>query len=295
MVSVKKSLQSLGVTTAFLLPILGIVSNLTPPVLAQSIGSSMEISLQFPKTGNVGAPRTMGGGTRGRSCVTNESGELSLTALMPTRSNIGKTVTDSPMFSMYIPETTAESGEFVLIDEEGNEVFLETVDLPTTPGLVSLKASLPQSETGFPKVGQKYYWYFSIICNPLDRSQDIFVEGSLERTELSASIKEELAGKSALEQAAVYAQYQIWHEVLEKMAELRERYPNEWAELLESVGLEAIASHSTNLSTDPTSDPNTDAIINPNTDPIPNPSSDSNTDPMINLILDLNTDSIGDQ
>ncbi len=235
----QKSVQSLGVLAVAISPALIIFSSLPPQLLAQS--SSMKISLEFPPTDDRGAPgRTAGGGTRGGGspgswCV--EGGGIPLMPLMPTRNNVGKTVADSPTLYWYIPKNTATSGEFLLKDMEGNQVYLTNFTPSRRAGIVKL--SIPASAAL--KINKDYLWNFAIICDPQDRSQDQFVKGMLQRTELGSFLKSQLERATPLEQAKIYAESRIWHETLTIIAQLRSENPAEWEELLESVGLGAIA------------------------------------------------------
>nr|WP_277882590.1 DUF928 domain-containing protein [Microcoleus sp. FACHB-68] len=193
--------------------------------------------MQFPKTSDRGAPaRTTGGGSRGSSCVAE--GETPLIALMPTRNNVGTTVAAHPSLFWYIPQTRAQLAEFVLINSQGDEVYLATVTLAGTPGI--LKFSL--SETVALEIGQDYLWQFAIICDSQDRESDVFVRGLLQRRELSRNLQNQLKSATGLEQAKVYASAGIWHDSLAIVAELRSNEPAEWEEFLNSIGLSDIAN-----------------------------------------------------
>ncbi len=195
------------------------------------------MSLQFPQTSDRGAPaRTTGGGSRGSSCVAE--GETPLVALMPTRNNVGTTVTAHPTLFWYIPQSRAQLAEFVLINSLGEEVYLATVTLAGTPGI--LKLDLP--ETVALEIGQDYLWQFAIICDSQDRESDVFVRGLLQRRELSRNLQNQLKSATGLEQAQIYANAEIWHDSLAMIAELRSSEPVEWEELLNSIGLLDIAT-----------------------------------------------------
>ncbi|MEA5619380.1 DUF928 domain-containing protein [Cronbergia sp. UHCC 0137] len=217
-------------------PTMLIVSALPGQLLAQP--SPIKISLEFPSADPRGNPqRTVGGGRRGASCISVESGKPSLTALMPTRANQGNTVANNPQLYWYIPKTTATIGELVVKDELENEIYQTNFTVPGSPGIVKL--TIPESATL--KTGQKYRWFFTLICNPEDRSQDEYTYGSLQKTTLSSSLDSYLDAATPLKKAEIYAKYNIWQETLSNIAELKTEKPKEWEELLKSVGLEAIA------------------------------------------------------
>ncbi|MBE9127373.1 MULTISPECIES: DUF928 domain-containing protein [unclassified Coleofasciculus] len=218
---------------------------------------SLEVSLTFPPGKGVGAPaRTGGGGRRsGLSCV---QGNIPLTALTPTN-NLITTASGNPTLFWYIPATKADSAELIVVDEEGNEVYLNTLALQNAPGVVEL--SLPEQVSLEPN--KRYIWQFSIICNPLDRSEDNYVRGWIERkqsqelditlAELNQNLKELETNpcevkKRLQQQAKDLAGAQIWAETITILARLYQTLPKdrtiatEWEELLESVELNAIAT-----------------------------------------------------
>lgn len=214
-------------------------SSLTPQLRAQSL----EVSVTFPPTANRGAPaRTAGAGTRGiKACV---NGNIPLTALTPGN-NVGTTVSANPTLFWYVPQTEAKFAQFVVSDNQNNEIYQTTLALNGTPGVVKL--SLPATVSLEPD--KEYLWYFGLICNREHRSQDKFVQGIIERTELSSEQKTKLAqATEPLMQAEVYAGAKIWQETLTILAQLRHDRPNDsqiteaWKELLKSVQLEAIAT-----------------------------------------------------
>lgn len=206
------------------------------PVAVETPTHSTEISLEFPPTDNRGAPRTGGGGTRssGNSCVNKEG--IPLTPLMPTRDNVSKTVKNNPTMYWFAPETTAKTGEFVLLDGKGNEVYYTRFNLPDKPSLVKL--DLPNSLSL--EKEQYYRWYFTLVCNESARSQDVYVEGFVQRIELPSEVQNTLQDASAMKQAEIYAANGVWNETLNIVEELRTVNPSAWQELLTSVELEKI-------------------------------------------------------
>ncbi len=196
------------------------------------------ISIEFPSGPTRGSSgRTSGGGTRGDSCV---PGDIELTALMPGN-NIGTTIASNPKFFVYVPQHTAESAEFEIIDQSGKldkSIYLTNLNISDTSGVV--KVSLP-GNVGLTK-NKEYTWRFTMICDSFDRSGDQFVEGIVKKVELSSDIENSLKNASPLERAEIYAKAKIWNETIATLADLRNSNPTEWEELLTSVGLTEIAS-----------------------------------------------------
>ncbi|MTJ53166.1 DUF928 domain-containing protein [Anabaena sp. UHCC 0253] len=235
--NLQKYIQSLGKFATRLSPALIILSTSSSQLLAQT--SPIQISLKFPSASDRGAPeRTVGGGRRGTSCITLDKGKPSLTALMPTRDNVGNTTSDTPSLYVYVPKNTAKTGEFVLMDEIGDEIYKANFPMPNRAGIVKL--NIPKTVPL--KVSQRYQWYFTIACDLEDWSRNEFVKGSIQRIALSSSVNSSLTKAEPLKQAKILAQYNVWHDTLDKIAQVRTQKPSEWKELITSVGLQDIVN-----------------------------------------------------
>ncbi|MDJ0658876.1 MAG: DUF928 domain-containing protein [Crocosphaera sp.] len=235
----KKSTINLSKKVSLLLSlmVLGVVSPLLP-VLSSPLFNSSVISLNFPDTGNRGAPKkSAGGGTRSddQTCLTNEDNEPPLVALMPNRENKAKTAINTPTFYGYIPTTTATQGEFVLVDENNEEVYYTRFALPETPGIMKLE--IPDTVNLQPG---NYSWSLMVICDSRYRNRDKYVEGSLEYVASTQLLENQIKDKPSLEKAQVYANASLWFETLDTVAKIKEGNPQEWQELLTSVGLEML-------------------------------------------------------
>lgn len=235
----QKYFSDLGVGSVALLVGVLTFSSFTPLLRAESLNKS----LTFPTPTRTGTlSRTAGGAQRTAATCVNMG--TPLTVLAPTN-NVGTTVSGNPSLFWYVPKTQAKSAEFVVVDEEGNDVYLTTLGLSGTPGVVKL--TLPDTVTLAP--GKAYTWQFALICDPNNRRQDEFVRGNLERTELSAEQKAKLAQSTTpIQKAELYANASVWQDALSILAQLRQEKPNDsavtaaWQDLLKSVQLEAIAT-----------------------------------------------------
>ncbi|NEQ16841.1 MAG: DUF928 domain-containing protein [Moorea sp. SIO3E2] len=158
---------------------------------------------------------------------------------MPTN-NLVKTVAANPTLFWYVPKTTATVAEFVLIDDQDQEVYLTTLTLDNRKdGIVQL--SIPKTVPL--TMGKEYKWFFVLVCDPQERSRDHWVQGILQRTELSPQLALNLdQEQNTLEQAKLYADALIWQETVTTVAQLRDSQPQAWVDLIKSVGLEAIAN-----------------------------------------------------
>ena len=212
-------------------------------IAPQLKAQSQLVSVAFPPASNIGAPaRTTGGGQRSPNCFNRDN--PSLTVLAPTN-NVGTTISSNPTLFWYVPTTKAQSAKFVVLDGEENEVYETTLALTGVPGVVKL--SLPKTVSLAP--GTTYRWVLMLQCNSDDHSMDPYVEGNLERKELSVVDKAKLdQATQPLQKAEVYAGASIWQETVSILAQLRHDRPSDpkviaaWKELLKSVNLDAIAN-----------------------------------------------------
>ncbi|NEP62595.1 MAG: DUF928 domain-containing protein [Symploca sp. SIO2G7] len=236
----EKSLGLIKVLTVSLSPAILLFPGWSSELRAQSFPQLL-VS-EFPDTGDQGAPpRTRGAGSRGgcpSEFVEAPEDAMPMTAVMP-KNNVGTTVAPNPTVYVYVPQTKDKEAEFRVIDPQAEEIVHQTTfKLPNETAIVKL--NLPK--TVELKTNTNYHWEFYIICEPGNREQDQWVEGWLERTSLSSDTEAKLqVTKQPLKQAKLYADAGVWHETLSIHIEQRDSYPDEWVNLLKSVGLGGIA------------------------------------------------------
>ena len=252
----------LKLTTAIALALVTYSSYL-PRLQAQPAPSPVAV-IRFippppPPSADRGAPsgRRQGGASRGQC----PAGELPLTALVPaTQKSLdsksgnsglntvefvwGLTTAAHPTLWFYLPYAIAPELpiEFVLQDEQDNDIYHTTLTTSTPPGIFHLQ--LPTTATPL-AVGKMYHWYLIVNCDP---DAPPMVEGWVQREAVNPALASQLQQATPRQQAALYAQHGIWYDALTALAELRRTEPqaitpkNDWASLLQSVGLEAIAN-----------------------------------------------------
>lgn len=244
-------------------------SLIIPPLRAQPT----EISLRFPQGEDIGAPaRSGGGGQRGATACLK--GDLPLTAVTPINNGV-KTLLKNPSLYWYVPETNAQSAEFIMVDNNGDLVYSTIFTLQNLPGMVQI--ALPDAVTLTP--GKEYTWYFAVICNPKNRERDEHVKGLLLPTTVDL-LSEEIGQQTGQrltpqqkkmlnpdelrknlaqlktnpqdakirlqEQAKEYSQAGVWSETLTILTELSQAFPDdcniakEQEELFKSVNLNEI-------------------------------------------------------
>ncbi|MCT7955606.1 DUF928 domain-containing protein [Laspinema palackyanum] len=189
-------------------------------------------------------------GIRGKCPIDRQIPSEPLTALMPS-SGVGLTTAgNSTTFFIYLPTTSALTGEFVLQDETGTEqLYQMMVELTNTPGII--RFTVPLQELSL-KSGEYYRWYFSILCDPSDRAADLFVSGWIQPMDVSPSLMADLENAATpLERAEIYGQNGFWYPTLELLADMQQSPTNfsteakiGWDELLsaEVVNLEFLVN-----------------------------------------------------
>ncbi|MBD2164953.1 DUF928 domain-containing protein [Calothrix membranacea FACHB-236] len=222
---------------------------IVPTQLVTSQIAGTEIFNAPPPPPDINAPgNRTAGGKRGCTIMQQQiatSQEKLLTALVPVSQSpnaelvFGLTTISHPTFWFYVPATNTAMAEFVLQNEAGQTVYQSPVLLSGTPGVVSL--SLPSTATAL-KIGDRYHWYFNIYCNP--QQPPVFVDGWIKRIEPNTALKSQLEKATPKQRVTLYANHGIWYDLVTALAELRRLDPkrNDWANILQSVGLNDIAS-----------------------------------------------------
>lgn len=185
--------------------------------------------------------RREGGGTRG-DCAASQ---IPLTALIPD-TNFGKTLQEYPTFFWYVPPIETQAAEFVLMDEDQNEIYYTQFEIEEPGGIISI--SLPASgEVPALELGKDYRWYFALICDVNDRSRDIFAEGWVQRISPDPEFIDELNRIPMSDRPNLYAREGIWFDALMAFVQLRQAEPtnptvrSDWFTFLESVDLEQLS------------------------------------------------------
>lgn len=224
----------------------------TPQVLlANGIPQRWEANQYRPPAG-LGAPtRTTGAGTRGGLETSCPIVGKPLTALLPSN-NFGVTVAPYPTFFVFMPNLSSQTPppvEFLLEDAGGNEVYKANFQTNGKSGIIAL--NLPTQAGLAPlEVGQDYKWSFSIICQSIERSRDISVEGGIRRVELNSTLSNQIKQASPQKRVELYAEAEIWQDALATMAQLRRDYPSDqaiaqsWSKLMTAAGLNDLAQES---------------------------------------------------
>jgi Domain of Unknown Function (DUF928) len=208
------------------------------PAPRQTAGGSSRGSVTFDPPGEPAPQQTVGSSSRGD--------DSSVMALVP-ETNHGRTVAERPTFFIYLPEIPMRRGFFSIQDEHRNSLYQTYIDIPENQGIISF--TLPDDAPPL-EVGKDYEWYFVAIEGEKLRPDSPEISGWVKRVELSADVAAIIRSGASLELANAYGQQGIWYDTLSTLVELKQLQPDntelnsEWAELLEQVGLGAIAANS---------------------------------------------------
>jgi hypothetical protein len=200
--------------------------------------STTSVTGFVPPAGGLPANRE-GGAARGAVCPFSNQ---RLTALLPS-TNLGLTASARPSLFFYLPPTEGRSVEFLLQDSRGAELYQSTTRINQS-GIVriDLPSNAPELE-----VGQTYQWYLSVICDPKDRTADLYVQGWVQRVAMPENLQRQLQQAPANERPYIYASAGLWHETLATLFELRQAQPGnttlqaDWIALLRMEGLDKVA------------------------------------------------------
>jgi hypothetical protein len=214
------------------------------PVMALDQSNNIEIRFNQKEAdgSSRGRPsKRVGTGSRGECPPV----QVPLTALIPDQ-NPGLTVEEHPTFWFFVPYqlSNTSGGEFALQDEANKDIYRTRLKLPGTPGIVSL--TIPSTVTL--ETNKSYQWYFKVYCSQQNLSNPVFVRGWVQREALKPELEQLLqAATTPRSRIAIYAQNGIWYSALNELAKLRIAEPkntvfiNDWANLLQNVGLENLA------------------------------------------------------
>lgn len=181
--------------------------------------------------------RREGAGTRG-TCLRGPKPLMPLTPI----DSFSATVSNSPTFFWYVPQTAAQSAEFALLDDNDQTLYKTMINLPSRSGVVSFK--LPANvASSVLTVGNDYHWQLSILCDPSQPSINPFVEGVVQRMKPPVALASQLKKAMVRDRPALYATAGIWQDAIATLAQQRctnpqdQRLTASWTRLLQSVQL----------------------------------------------------------
>ncbi|MBW4593429.1 MAG: DUF928 domain-containing protein [Brasilonema angustatum HA4187-MV1] len=203
---------------------------------------------KFPDNGEPKG-RRRGGTSRRDGCP---SLKTPVTAIVPgeeknNKSFLGATLAEYPTFWVYLPElpTNLRSGEFVLQDDQGHDIYRTSLTLPAKAGTVGI--TLPSNSQYALKQNSKYHWFFRVYCgNPQNKPEYFFVDAWLKRVALTPQLQQQLKTAKSQEYK-IYTANNLWYDAITNLAELRrtgsdtDTLAKDWTSLFKAVDLEELA------------------------------------------------------
>ncbi|MEM1366790.1 MAG: DUF928 domain-containing protein [Cyanobacteria bacterium P01_H01_bin.15] len=164
------------------------------------------------------------------------SAESELPEVLMPRDRIQTKASLSPSWIALIPASNrAERVEIELVDQESN-LTLQTAsfELPQSSGLVEFL--LPELSTE--QSDKVYRWQLTLECTVAGRQRSESIWGKIELSDLTPQQAAELNNlRTPRAQAEFYANNGFWNEAVAAMLTARANHPQDWADLLASVGI----------------------------------------------------------
>ncbi|MEM9945972.1 MAG: DUF928 domain-containing protein [Cyanobacteria bacterium P01_D01_bin.36] len=167
----------------------------------------------------------------------------SMMAVVPD-SFYGTTIEARPTILVYVPASNATEAVFSLKNEAKDMVYQTVIAVPESGGVVAV--ALPEDAPEL-AVGENYQWYLAMLLDNELSPASPFVDGWVKRISPDSELANSLSQSEGIADVAALGANGIWYDTVAQLARLNETQTNEemtghWYELLESVGLEEIAT-----------------------------------------------------
>ncbi|MGK7926430.1 MAG: DUF928 domain-containing protein [Spirulina sp.] len=211
--------------------VLGSFLGNSSPLLARGEHSSIGF---IPPDDHIGEPRNVGGGGSRGNCWNDPHNQPPVTILAPelptvsasaynVRQRGGRTANSFPALFVYLPQTHAEAGDFLLMEhlEDGStqELHHHNFSLPDRSGII--RFSMPIAL----EAGKTYEWQFSLFCDPGERGIDVVVSGKIERVSLPDELTPQIEEASLATQIELYGKAGLWYEFFALLTDEKMRSP----------------------------------------------------------------------
>ncbi|MBD2578369.1 DUF928 domain-containing protein [Oscillatoria sp. FACHB-1406] len=173
--------------------------------------------------------------------------KIPLTAIAPNKdgnTNIILTAQTHPSLWFYNPYESQLTGEFS-ISQQGKQIYQQTLQLSGKAGLIGI--TLPTALPGL-SLNEEYNWNLTLICNPQDRAEDLYVGGSIKRVNSTPNFTPQLTAMPQ-DKAKLYALDGLLPETLTTI--VRDLSPKDkataqlyWTQVMQELGLEKLSEES---------------------------------------------------
>jgi hypothetical protein len=188
--------------------------------------------------------RRISGGTRVPSELCLED-TRPLVAVVP-ESGLSLTAAAEPTLWFYLPAINpSRQLEFSLFEQSGELIYQTQLQVPDSPGLVSVDLT-KLSQTPTLKVQENYRWSLAVVCNSQNPSENLWVDGWVQRVEPSPALATESETTPVAAVPQLYLEAGLWHEALSALVASTQSHPEDpavqrqWTHLLESIHLNQV-------------------------------------------------------
>ena len=266
----KNYYQKIHLTIAFITAFLSSIAYFLPINAQLTTKNNSSINFTPPPPPPNRSAAGQRGGAASRGCG---KGMESLMALAPDyKQNIsskqgetipvtkiwGLTTDDYPTFWFFVPydKSSITEMEFVIKDKSqkpSKTIYRKVLDKPEKPGIISIdtKKAIEPLQVSQTKHQKKYHWFLKlkVKCSPQQSVESKFVDGWIERVNLSSNLTKSIQQATPVQKAAIYAENGIWHDALTVLGKTRSNQPDNasslanWTTLLKSEELDSLANY----------------------------------------------------
>jgi hypothetical protein len=147
----------------------------------------------------------------------------------------------------YVPYSATDipKAELMVLDENQRPMLEKPiiVQLSGTPGIMGI--TLPSTAKPL-EFEQKYRWYFELVCDPENPSNNPTVDGWIQRVQPSQELMTQLENSPTQSSYLMYAENGIWYDTVTNIIQTMAVNPSDatltqdWSDLLEAVGLQEL-------------------------------------------------------
>jgi hypothetical protein len=205
--------------------------------------------------------QSQGSGTRG--CSNKPLEQNLVTLLIPSKDDIGQTISSHPTFLWHLSQPVSVPMQFALVEDKsgGQTIWQKQIDSPK-PGIIQMEIPKDRPEL---ISGKTYRWTVTLVCNSQQPSANRYFISYIQRVPLTPTLEQQLAttplnsnsspktihSENALvdrERASVYARSGLWYDAMSTLSKAAKANPKDSLvqedlfALLDQVGLGEVAN-----------------------------------------------------
>jgi Domain of Unknown Function (DUF928) len=213
----------------------------------QTTGGASRGSIFTPPIDNSTLRSSAGGASRTNlqgAYASGQGSSVSMMALTP-QSFYGTTISERPLFMVYVPSSDAREIVFSIKDQDDNMHYQMRLPAPAEAGVVAIQ--LPADAPAL-EIGKNYHWYTAVLTDGSMSPSTPFVDAWVQRIEASPELSQAMKLERGVEDVEILAESGVWYDSISALAILRTAQPTSetlaanWGELLDSVGLNDVAT-----------------------------------------------------